>query len=240
MSYQITQNFISYNRSHEPLNAQGMVVHSTADPGATDENEQQYYNGGNRQASAHAFIDWDSITETVPDNEVAWGSGYTSNHKFLQVELCEPKTYNLAQFQEVWNRAVWYFAYKFVNKLKNNTATKDNLLSHGEVSAKWHETNHTDPVGYFAQYGKTVDQFRSEVQQEINKQIGGSDMRKIVIYYGDADVFAALIVSQKNQCPLMSKADYIASGLKSDQVIEIGGKPNSTRFTTFKDAANLV
>lgn len=63
---------------------------------------------------------------------------------------------------------------------------------------------------------------------------------KIVVYYGDADLFAAVLVSQKYKCPLMRKADYDASGIKAKQVIEIGGKAGSDRFTTFKDAAKLV
>lgn len=166
--FEITQNYTTKNRSNEKLSPIGMVVHSTDTKGATDENERNYYNNNNLKANANAFIDWDSITETVPDSEVAWGSGNTSNHRFLQVELCEPKTYNPSQFTEVWNRAVWYFAYKFVNVLKINTVTKDNLMSHEEVSLKWHETNHTDPRGYLAQYRKTIDQFRAEVQSMIN------------------------------------------------------------------------
>lgn len=171
MAYVITQNYTRYNRSHEALSASGMVVHETATPGATDENERAYFNTGYRAANANAFIDWDSITETVPDNEVAWGSGYTSNHRFLQVELCRPSVHDEAKFTEVWNRAIWYFAYKFVNKLHITTVTKDNLVSHAEVSAKWHETNHTDPVEYFNEYGKSVDVFRSEVQAMINSMI---------------------------------------------------------------------
>ncbi len=63
---------------------------------------------------------------------------------------------------------------------------------------------------------------------------------KIVVYYGDADLFAAVLVSQKYKCPLMRKMDYDASGIKAKQVIEIGGKAGSDRFTTFKDAAKLV
>jgi len=65
-------------------------------------------------------------------------------------------------------------------------------------------------------------------------------MKKVVTYLGDADVFAALIVSQKNACPLMRKSDYETSGLKAEQVIQIGGKVGSTRWSTFKDAANLI
>ena len=32
----------------------------------------------------------------------------------------------------------------------DGAVTVDNLLSRAEVSARWRETNHTDPVGYFA------------------------------------------------------------------------------------------
>lgn len=240
MAYEIVQKFIGKNRSGQALTPIGMVVHDTDTKGATAENERTYFNNNNVSASAHAFIDWNSIIETVPGTEVAWHAGPSANHKFIGVELCVPANQDVNKFNEVWNRAVWYFAYKFVNKLKINTVTKDNLMSHAEVSQKWHETDHTDPISYFKQFGKTVDQFRSEVQNQINLMIGSVDMKKIVVYLGDADVFAALIVSQKNQCPLMSKADYVASGLKADQVIEIGGKPNSTRYSTFKDAAALV
>lgn len=172
MPYQINQKYISKNRSGQKLNAVGMVVHDTATKGATDENEQSYFNNNNVQASAHAFIDWDSITETVPDYEVAWGSGPTSNHRFLQVELCVPASHDNVKFQEVWNRAVWYFSYKFINLLKINTVTKDNLLSHAEVSNRWRETDHQDPIAYFNEYGKTIDDFRQDVQNEINKNSG--------------------------------------------------------------------
>ena len=58
----------------------------------------------------------------------------------------------------------------------------DNLISHAEVSAKWHETNHTDPVSYFAEYGKSVDDFRADVQEAINNKLNGVDeMSKITI-----------------------------------------------------------
>jgi hypothetical protein len=38
----------------------------------------------------------------------------------------------------------------------------------------------------------------------------------------------------------MKKADFDTSGLKADEEILIGGKPGSDRFTSLKDAANLV
>jgi len=67
------------------------------------------------------------------------------------------------------------------------------------------------------------------------------DMKKIVTYLGDADVFAAIPVSQKYGCPAMRYSDYKASGLKAKEVIQIGGKATDTnRFITFKNAAVLL
>ena len=67
------------------------------------------------------------------------------------------------------------------------------------------------------------------------------DMKKLVVYYGDADLFGAVMVAQKNRCPLMKLSDYKASGLKAEQVIQIGGKAeDKDRFTTFKNTAKLV
>lgn len=65
------------------------------------------------------------------------------------------------------------------------------------------------------------------------------DMKKIVTYLGDADLFAAVMVAQKLGCPLMRVNDFKASGLKAKEVIQIGGNVNDTnRFSTMKNAAN--
>ncbi len=67
------------------------------------------------------------------------------------------------------------------------------------------------------------------------------DMDKIVVYYGDADVFSAIPVSQKYGCPCMKLSDYKASGIKAKEVIQIGGKlEDKTRFDTFKNASKLL
>jgi hypothetical protein len=69
-------------------------------------------------------------------------------------------------------------------------------------------------------------------------------MDKIVLYYGDADLFAAVIVSQKEKCPVMLYQDFKDKGLKANKVIQIGGPGASAgganRFETFKAAANLI
>lgn len=166
----IEQKFISMNRSNETLNAIGTVVHETSDPGATDENEFNYFNTAYRGASAHAFVDKDSIIQTIPWNEEAWHAGPTANSKFIGIELCHFD--DAASFGEVWKRAVWLFAYVHTHIIMKPLITIDNLMSHAEVSQKWNETDHMDPISYFGEFGKSVDDFRNEVQAEINIMLG--------------------------------------------------------------------
>lgn len=79
-----------------------IVIHYTANDGDTDENNGKYFNGANRQASAHLFVDSDSVTQSVPYDYAAWhcggglqGSGGHSfygkcrNYNSIGIELCD-------------------------------------------------------------------------------------------------------------------------------------------------------
>jgi hypothetical protein len=90
---------------------------------------------------------------------------------------------------EVWNHGVWTFAWVFINILGITTVTPDNLMSHKETSEKWGETDHTDPYGFFADNGKTFDDFRSAVQEEINILLnGGVEEMKVAMDVPDTKV----------------------------------------------------
>jgi N-acetylmuramoyl-L-alanine amidase len=233
MGYVITDMLIEKNRPRTVLNAKGMVVHETATPNATAENEQKYFAGGagGRQASAHAFIDYDSIVRTIPFNEQAWHAGATANHNYIGIELCHFDDED--KFNEVYKRAVWFFADTFVNYLHITTVTTDNLMSHAEVSAKWHETNHTDPVSYFKAHGKSVDMFRADVQKEINNMIAppvvpycGYLLSTKLVKQSDANVRAvqkALGINADGRFGNQTKAAVIAfqkaHGLTSDGIV---------------------
>ena len=62
----------------------------------------------------------------------------------------------------------------------DGAVTVDNLLSRAEVSARWRETNHTDPVGYFAECGKTMNEFQDAVQNELTGGAGVAAINDLV------------------------------------------------------------
>ena len=52
-----------------------IVMHYTANDGDSDEGNGNYFHNNVVNASAHYFVDGDSITQSVPDNYVAWSVG---------------------------------------------------------------------------------------------------------------------------------------------------------------------
>lgn len=81
----ITKKLIKYNvtkgRAGQPIKY--IVIHDTGNPGVGSgaNNHFIYFNGGNRNASAHYFVDSKEIIQTVEDFDTAWHCG--DNQKYL-------------------------------------------------------------------------------------------------------------------------------------------------------------
>lgn len=65
----------NYGAWRNTANIKWIVMHYTANDGDTDTGNANYFATGYRGASAHYFVDDDSITRSVPDNYVAWSVG---------------------------------------------------------------------------------------------------------------------------------------------------------------------
>ena len=66
-----------------------LVYHYTANDGDTAMANAKYFHNNTVKASAHRFVDDDTVTISVPDNYVAWhcGGGLQGNkgHKFYKI-----------------------------------------------------------------------------------------------------------------------------------------------------------
>lgn len=65
----------NYGAWRNTANIKWIVMHYTANDGDTDTGNANYFASGYRGASAHYFVDDDSVTRSVPDNYVAWSVG---------------------------------------------------------------------------------------------------------------------------------------------------------------------
>lgn len=150
---------VGVNRPGELLKPIGIVVHETATPGASARNIRNYFaNHPDAEASAHYAVDVNEIIQMIPEDEVAWHAGPTANHRYLSVEMCHYD--DPGRFGAVWENTVEFVAQK-CRQYGWGTA---NVFSHDWVSRTFHETDHTDPIGYFQSHGKTWTDFLAAVQ----------------------------------------------------------------------------
>ena len=164
--YPISEQLLKFNRPGGVLSPIGFVIHSTDTANATAQNEHDYFNSGDRQASVHYFADWTQIIRTIPENEVAWHAGPSANARYLSVEMCEPT--DDTKFQEVWNRTVFLVANACV---RYGWTTGPNVFSHRGISAMYHETNHQDPIQFLANHQRTWEQLMSAIDAEMVAQV---------------------------------------------------------------------
>lgn len=162
----VSQQYINQNRSYQSLQPQGLVIHDTDNAGATAQNNRDYFNRVYAAASAHYFVDWNNVIQTIPESEVAWHAGPTANHRYLSLEMCEPYGHNVAQFNSMYQKTVELAA----DICKRHGWNASNIVSHYWVSMTFRETDHEDPIQFLKDYGKSWDTLVSDIQKAINGQ----------------------------------------------------------------------
>lgn len=92
-----TSRISRYNFSNRGKSAiKYLVIHDTGNPrkGAGAINHSKYFGGGNRNASAHYFVDQDQVVQVVRDEHASWHCGDgrgkfgITNQNSIGIELC--------------------------------------------------------------------------------------------------------------------------------------------------------
>lgn len=157
MAYTQYEQIIS--NGHGYISPSYLVIHETADPGATADNLMAYWRNNPNAYVVHYTmdLDGDTVYHAMADNRKAWHVG-NGNAYTVGIELCHAT--NKSDFNKQWNEAVkWAGDY-----LHKNGCGIDRLLCHNDCRLKWGGTDHTDPLGYFESYGKSWSQFKAAVQ----------------------------------------------------------------------------
>ena len=109
MSYIFKKNYArveNYGSARVVSNIKYIVIHYTGNDGDSDESNAKYFHNNIVKASAHYFVDDNSVTQSVPDNYVAYsvgGSKYANcattgggklyrkctNANSISIELCD-------------------------------------------------------------------------------------------------------------------------------------------------------
>ena len=107
----ITRRISKYNFSSRKGNSiKYIVLHYTGNKQDSAEGNANYFNGGDRNASAHYFVDNNSIYQVVEESNAAWsvGDGYgrygITNYNSINIEMCTSGNYNVSE--ETENNAI--------------------------------------------------------------------------------------------------------------------------------------
>lgn len=154
-AYQSQDAYVS--NGHGYLNAQYLVIHETANPGASAWNHVLYWRGNDTYAVHHAMeLDGSTVYNTVAENRLCWHVG-NGNYATIGIELAHAT--NASDFAKQWNEAVKWAG----DELRAHGWDTSRLLSHYEAAQRWGGSDHTDPNGYFRTYGKTWAEFKQAV-----------------------------------------------------------------------------
>ena len=171
------------------MTPKGIVVHST---GANNPYLKRYVDApeevgvnanGNHwnqpgvSKCVHAFIGYDKngrvrVANVLPYNYCCWGVGsgskgsYNYDPAYIQFELCEDDLRNGAYFAEVYRTAVEYC----VLLCRKFGLSPENIVSHREAHALGYGSNHGDPDNWWGNFGRTMDDFRSAVREELSAE----------------------------------------------------------------------
>lgn len=118
-----------------------IVMHYTANDGDSDESNGRYFQQPlNPVASAHYFVDDDSITQSVPDDYVAYHCGartykhpYCRNANSIGVELCDAKRDGRVM---ATNRTIANAAELVYQLCKQYKIPYDHIIRHFDVTGK--------------------------------------------------------------------------------------------------------
>lgn len=157
MAHAYTQEETIVNDGHGWCSPSYLVIHETANPGASAYNHMLLYSRGYDYAVQYVMeLDGSVVYHTMEDDRYAWAVG-NGNPYCVNIELAHATTDE--EFYSQWDEAVrWAGDY-----LNAQGWSIEQLLCHNDARLIWGGTDHTDPLGYFNEYGKSWDDFVAEV-----------------------------------------------------------------------------
>ena len=180
-------------KSGRKITPKGVMIHST---GANNPNIKRYVqpddgllgtnNNGNHwnrsgvEKCVHAFIgklaDGSIATyQTLPWNHRAWHCGDSANNTHISFEICEDGLNDESYFNKVYREAVELTAY-LCNMYNLDPLKKGVVICHKEGANMGIASDHADVLHWFPKFGKTMDDFRNDVYNEMYAEKEDEDM----------------------------------------------------------------
>ena len=148
MSYELKQNLANranYGAQRDLSKIKYLIIHYTSNDGDSDEANGKYFANNVVKASAHYFVDDNSVTQSVPDDYVAYSVGgkCQSNHhpmyqvitntNSISIEMCDTKKDGKVEITNQTLENVYAFSRLLMKKYNISI---DRVYRHFDVNGK--------------------------------------------------------------------------------------------------------
>lgn len=185
MAYTMKTNIASksnYGNKRNLSSIKYIVIHYTANDGDTDENNGKYFKNNVVGASAQYFVDDDSVTQSVPDDYVAWsvgGNKYSNcsstgggkyygkatNANTLNIEICDDiKNGKIYPSQATIDNAVAFTK----TKMKEYNIPASNVIRHFDVTGKSCPAYWVDDTKWKTEFWNKLTTSTSKSTEKVN------------------------------------------------------------------------
>lgn len=199
-----------------------LVYHYTANDGDTDEANAKYFHNNVVKASAHRFVDDDSVTISVPDNYTAYhcGGGLqgSKGHKFFKI-CTNTNSIGIEMCDTIRNGKYEVSAKTRANAIalgkeivKKYGIKKENVIRHFDVTGK-------NCPAYFVKDEEAWKKFRNEIfeeEKEKEKSTVGKEkvLKQDCVLYSKKDLTGTKYTYKKNTTVKIlknidKKVDYV-------------------------------
>ena len=163
----------------------GVMVHST---GASNPRVARYVPGDDVLGRNTGNNDWDrpgltkcvhafvgkiadgsvATVQTLPWNHRGWHAGGSANNTHISFEICEDNLEDASYFNAVYREAVELTAY-LCREYGLDPLADGVVICHQEGYRRGVASNHADVLHWFPIHGKSMDDFRADVAQEMEE-----------------------------------------------------------------------
>jgi len=159
----VTQEYLTKDGHHRTgyslKSVKYIVIHYTANPGATAQENRDYFNQSTTYVSSHFIVGLSGeVIQCIPLNEQSSASN-RANPYSISIEVCTPDStgeFNIPAYNSAVKLTAW-----LCNKLNLNA---DDVIRHYDCAG----ANHKDCPKYYVEHPAAWKQFKAYVKERIN------------------------------------------------------------------------
>lgn len=225
---QVIEQYSNYN--HYEYNKPRFIIVHYVGANSTAKNNADYFCGGDRQASAHEFVDDNYCYKVIRENQGAWHIGNSvtepNNTNSIGIEMCLVNGVVTQQTEANTIERVKYYMGKY-NIPIENVRTHAEVTGYKKICPNWSEKNWARWKAFKNKLNNNVNNANNVIEER------KYDMKNLVCYCNQVDKRAAEYLADHLQCPCIDATLPFNYKGVAENIIAVGGNATPVGFSGY-------